>query len=391
MAFLLQLNGAQSESLIDVPDWTARYGVTVHDLLATIGGRDVKDIREDQRSAAQALFILAGKAASVWRDNYTGAAVLTYKDTLPEDLAPLLVLDASGRVRHTYSDMETHRGLVRRLPIAEKDYAPLAINVWRTAGSKSAFHGNKDVLAKGIADAILTKPDEPWLIVVHKRDRKVGDVDHAIRRHLPNAVKPNVRTITWGAHMATNEYADVPNVVLAGTLFMRDSYYVALTHLAQDRPTAPGLVTDEEVVRTRKGEHANLVLQALCRGRVRKSNGSQCQPMTAYVIASARSGIGGLLPSIFPGCSVRRWSPATALAGKAKDAIDYVARAMRDGKTWITHADIGRAVDVDRRNYPKQIGDRADFIDAVRSLGLEIVKGPRGRNGLRVSQAGMSA
>jgi hypothetical protein len=91
--------------------------------------------------------------------------------------------------------------------------------------------------------------------------------------------------------MATNVFASTPNVILAGTLFMRDSYYTALTHLAQDRDVSPGLIGQADVDRTMRGEHANLVLQALCRGRVRKSDDARCLPMTAYVIASTLSGI----------------------------------------------------------------------------------------------------
>lgn len=61
------------------------------------------------------------------------------------------------------------------------------------------------------------------------------DVEKAIRAQLPPATNAKVDVLTWGNHLATNEYADVPNVILAGTLFMCDSFYTALTHLAQDR------------------------------------------------------------------------------------------------------------------------------------------------------------
>src|ERR1700758_2172376 len=99
---------------------------------------------------------------------------------------------------------------------------------------------------------------------------------------------PNVSFIPWGNHVATNEYVDVPDLILAGTLFMKPSHYVALTHLAQDRPTDAGFAPDDAVERTTLGEHANLILQAVCRGRVRKSNGAQCLPMDAYLIATKR-------------------------------------------------------------------------------------------------------
>jgi hypothetical protein len=41
-----------------------------------------------------------------------------------------------------------------------------------------------------------------------------------------------VSTLHWGAHDATNDYANVPNIILAGTLFLRPSYYEALGRLS---------------------------------------------------------------------------------------------------------------------------------------------------------------
>ena len=57
------------------------------------------------------------------------------------------------------------------------------------------------------------------------------------------------------------------------------------------------------------GEHANDILQALCRGAVRKSAGDTCPVCHAYIIASVRSGIPQALPLIFPDCRVNQWMP----------------------------------------------------------------------------------
>ncbi len=75
----------------------------------------------DQAETIAALLTMNGGAARVQREGKHGNAVLSYRNTLPDDLTPLLVLDASARVRATYSLME-RRGDVQRLPTAEKDY-----------------------------------------------------------------------------------------------------------------------------------------------------------------------------------------------------------------------------------------------------------------------------
>ena len=410
LAFFVSLGGATTGDLIDVPDWQSAYGIGLYDVLASLSGSvpplrslaspaagspvadaatvtpaAVQGLRDDQRDAATSIFALAGKAARVWRNNRDGSAVLSYRDTLPDDLQPLLVLDASGRVRETYAAMERHRGLVRLRP-APKDYSPLRIHWWSRGGGKSSFADHGDDLAAGIAATIKTKPAERWLVVVHRRDPKVRDVQRAIESRLPATILPNVAFVTWGNHVATNSHADVPNLILAGTLFMRPSYYVALTHLAQDRPTAPGFADPADVETTTRGEHANLVLQAICRGRVRKSDGERCLPMAAYLIAGPRSGIGGTLTTIFPGCAVVPWEPLRSPPkGHLLTALGFVKLALSRGASTISYAAIRQHAGVDRRNFGRLVSQRLEWREGVEALGVEIVVSARGgATGLRV-------
>jgi hypothetical protein len=227
MDFAAGLRRVEDGAAVEVPDFAAIYDLSLHEVLATAVGATGR-LRDDQQMAATALLALNGRTARVRQDGRTGNTLLTYRDTLPPDLAPLLVLDASIRVRKTYSLMQRHRGSMVELKAAVKNYAPLTIHTWQTSGSKSGFEKNADELAKGIATAVMTKPTEQWLAVVHMTGGRVKDVDQAIRRHLPDDVSHNLKTITWGTHMARNDFSDVPNVILAGTLFMPQSFYTAL-------------------------------------------------------------------------------------------------------------------------------------------------------------------
>jgi hypothetical protein len=390
--FAVGLRHLQDGAAVDVPDFAATYGLSLHEVLATAVGATGR-LRDDQQMAATALLTLNGHTARIRQDGRTGNTLLTYRDTLPEDLKPLLVLDASIRVRKTYALMQQHRGSMVKLKSAVKDYSPLTIHIWQTSGSKSGFEKNGDGLAKGIAMAILTKPTEQWLAVVHMTGGRVRDVDKAIRRHLPTEVSCNLKTITWGTHMARNDFSDVPNVILAGTLFMPQSFYTALTHMAQDRDVAPGLASSEEVAETVRGEHAHHCLQAICRGRVRRSKGAKCHPMSAYVIASARSGVPEDLATIFPGCSVVPWSPTKRnLQGHAKAALDYVRSAADRGEDWIAFTTIRTALGIrDKTNFRSRVQRLPDFIDAARALGFEVSTGPRGAKGLRRVAVSMAA
>ena len=181
LRFAVGLTDKRDGEAVDVPDFGALYGLSLYDVLASAAGTSGR-LRDDQQMAATALVTLTGRTARVRHDGRSGNTLLTYRDTLPDDLAPLLVLDASGRVRQTYKWMEERRGSLVRLTAATKDYGPLTIQTWQTAGSKSGFEKNADTLTKGITDTILTKPTEQWLVVVHKPGGKVRDVDKAIRR-----------------------------------------------------------------------------------------------------------------------------------------------------------------------------------------------------------------
>jgi hypothetical protein len=201
--FALEVGAKKDGDVVEVPDFEALYDVSLYEVLASAAGAS-GIFRDDQQIIATALLTLNGKTARVRRDGKTGNAILTYRDTFPADLAPLLVLDASGRVRQTYANIEQHRDTLVRLQPAIKDYSPLTIYTWKTSGAKSGWERQGDILAKGIADTVLTKPTEVWLVVVHKAGGRVKDVEAAIRRHLKGQLGDHLRVITWGNHMATN-------------------------------------------------------------------------------------------------------------------------------------------------------------------------------------------
>jgi hypothetical protein len=326
-----------------------------------------------------------GHTVRVSRDGRFGKAMITYRPTMPDDLRPLVVLDASGRVRDAYGSIERHWGILTRLRPAVKDYSPLNVHLWSTSGGKSAFEAKLPELANGIAATIRTKPDEQWLAVVHKTGGKIKDVEKAVRSAAPGERRGQPSRHHMGPHMATNEFADVPNVILAGTLFMRDSHYIALAHLAKKRHVKSGLIPWREVDTIMRGEHAHMILQALCRGRVRKSDGAKCLPMDAYVIASSKSRIGTDITRIFPGCQVVPWRPVKKEpSGLVKSALEYVRSAIDRRETWISFNSISEALGVDRSNFRKWVLKKDDWEDAIDKLGLELAVGPGRAKGLRV-------
>ena len=86
-----------------------------------------------------------------------GNTLLDYRNHLPEDFYPVVILDASGRVRTTYENWQKDRRNLVKLATADKSYTNLNIHVWNRGGGKSAFRTNPADLIEGIAATINTQ------------------------------------------------------------------------------------------------------------------------------------------------------------------------------------------------------------------------------------------
>ncbi|UYO48793.1 hypothetical protein KQX64_23315 [Rhodopseudomonas palustris] len=131
-----QLGGMADQAQFMVPDLEAECGVDLNAL-----ERAFHNSPDDLKCAANSLWLLSGKVVTVREEGAQGNAMLDYHETLPEGLAPLLVLDASSRrvVRETYNLWDEYRGGITRLREAPKDYSPLTIHHWERSGGKTAF------------------------------------------------------------------------------------------------------------------------------------------------------------------------------------------------------------------------------------------------------------
>ena len=200
------------------------------------------------REAARCLWNLSGKLVRVRRD-VRGNTLLDYRNHLPDDFYPAVVLDASGRVRTTYENWQNDRGNLVILPTAPKKYDNLTIHVWNRGGGKSAFRGQASELVEGIAGSINTKPEEQWLVILHKEDEwhsfgQKGIPD--LTKHINDLVQnpDNVHFLTWGNEKSTNEFCEVKNVILAGTLFYPKSVYEVRARASKGLKSAEELDLD---------------------------------------------------------------------------------------------------------------------------------------------------
>lgn len=357
-ALQLRIKEAELGEVLDVPEVGSRaFAVS-----------ERASLTDQQHRYLDNLVALSGRSVKIVEGSYGHRIALDIRDSIPTDLAPLLVLDASGRVRQTYHLWETEVGGLVRLKTAPKSYEGLTINVLDQGGGKDAWKREGDRLAMEVASVINAKPDEDWLVIHHKDAGGVDPKKEILSRIQGD--RSRVHFVNWGAHKATNDFKTIRNVILAGTLFKPASYYEGMTRaslgLAVDEP-----VLDEELKRVRLGEYGHDNLQALCRSSVRVG-----EPCEAYVIAAKRSGIRAALPDWFPGCRVKTWKPRhLPLKGRMRRAIAFLRlqKRKRPGNP-VPFAHVMKVVDeADTSNFRKLIRDKPAFKMALERLGLEEV------------------
>ena len=258
-----------------------------------------------------------------------------FASSLPPDIAPVVVLDASARVKHTYELCKKSRGNLVYLKSAVKDYSKLKVHVWNKGGGKSAISSDPSRYAAAIYDTINTAIDAHWLVVHHKFKTDDGFdlrelIDSGVNKTSQEA-EANIDYLSWGNHSATNAFKDVDHIILAGTLFYRPENYEAISNAATGK-TSSGAIDVEAVTKTRLGESLHGILQAACRGSVRNIREGIAQPCDVFLIAKKGNGIADQLQHIFPGCQVLEWVPEPPkLSGRAMELFtclqDHFARA----------------------------------------------------------------
>jgi len=371
-----EIEGLDHDTGFVIPDMVELTGITDNEALGLFG------VSKSLRDAAADLWLMSGKSVVVHRSGARNVFI-HYEDTLPDDLKPVVVCDASGRVRQTYALWEKGRGDLVRLQDGGKNYENLTILLWRRGGGWSSWEKHADELIDGIITTVNEKVDDEFLIVYPMRAK---EVPNSVRTGAANPDR--LAFVHWGGSefKATNDYRDYKNVILAGTLFYPQETYVANARMSK-RLESSERVDQETFSRIREGEHADLILQALCRGAVRKSIGNSCGECSAYVIASTETGIPAMLShkgdiDIFPGSKVVDWFPVeTELSGKAKDAHDIIINTF-DGETKgrLRATEVRDALAMDANNWNSRVIHDKDFQAALADQGiyLHIRKGRGG-------------
>lgn len=317
--------------------------------------REIFDSQLDQ-DKAEALWYLSGRTVRVRRSQDSAATTFDYEDNLPEDLAPMLILDASGGLRETYSFWRRDRGGLKSLPSPKKTYSGLNLHHWDRGAGKTVYRDRNKALeiAKGVARAINTEialGEE--VLVIHHRQIKKRDPDMV--RLITGLINPKAKVhyCNWGKHTATNKYAHIKHVILAGILQYNEAQYEAHGRAAKKAKTEEEF-DENDFQKTRFGEIAHNIFQAACRGEARKTENGDC-PVGChlYLIFSTDKKRGFPkegLNRIFPKAPVIDWLPIWELKGNNLKVVEAIKKVVDDQIKRISIDDLGRLTGITNRS-----------------------------------------
>lgn len=284
---------------------------------------------KEMRATADTLGLLSGRVVTIRVDG-KGRIALDCVQSLPDDLKPCLVTDASARIRETYNLQEDYRQDVERLyPITScKSYHNLIIFIWNRSTSKETYRrSGVEEVAKEVSKVILSRPGEEFLVVVTRENRR--RMKDALKDLLTNSDMERIRFLTWGRHTATNDYVEAPNIIITSQLCYRQADYEAGARAAATLTSAQGSFSPDRLQAFRKGETAHHLLQCICRGAVRKAVGDGCPPSRCWIIAAKGMNVDDQLPHIFPGCTIKRWETESKGVKKIKEQVlDFITRRL---------------------------------------------------------------
>lgn len=331
-----------------------------------------RGLQQRHVSYLDALYALSGRCVLL-RKPHNASTVITAldsRDAIPDDLAPMVILDASGRVRATYEKWEKATGKLVRLPSAARSYRNLTVHVMDKASGKTAWTKDSGSLALEVAQLIDSKPNEEWLVIFHK-GAKGGAIPDQIRGLL--GTNPDrISFLNWGKHQGTNDYRHIQNVILAGINNYSVTDYEMMARyccgIRNHQKVAKSLVQEIET-----GEHQHHILQALCRSAVRHGRGFECGPCNAYIIAPGRSGIPDILPMIFPDCTVNTWRPVMIKPkGKVQQALTYIEMHFDDYPDEVLRfTELRAELSYDASNFRDRIRKHDSFKAGLEALGVE--------------------
>lgn len=319
-SLVAELLQAKHDDLIEMPDLSQFKETHLAKAL---------DTTKDNQKTIEDLFLLDGRFARVKMDNFKKTTTLQYVDIMPDDIKPLLILDAGAIQSIAYEWWHEWRKDIQGLKSPQKDFGGLTIHHWdRGSGRNTLSKKNKkqeyQEIADGIASAIDNDipTDEQVLVVYSKPDRAMANLETEIRDRLKSGDR--VKFLTWGSHTATNDFRDFKYIFLSSLWYHPEAQYEGEVQAYKGQAIEVQPTADEKRL-ARNSSLAGHILQAACRGAIRKAENGACPSgCHLYMVYSTKKGLEGkdFLDGIFPGHVYESWRGQWKLAPIKQDIVD---------------------------------------------------------------------
>ena len=283
----------------------------------------------------ESLQLVAGRSVRLLRHGggkahgASGLTLIGASRPIPDDFAPAIITDASGRVRGTYSAWVGCAGNLIRLPAKTNLYSKVTFKLWTEKSGTDALADSAigRLIFREVAKVIDSAADNEWLLIGDKASAKI-DVEGEVRRSVE--AKANIKFLNWGRHHGTNAYKDISHLMVIGSHFYDSLDYKAIA-VAASGVSIDKLVPDE-LPEVGGSEYQHNMLQAVMRGNARNAASGIAGECTVYVIASPKLDAPQLLEDTFPGCVVEEWLPRQVkLKGQGKQVVNYLTTFFGEG------------------------------------------------------------
>lgn len=330
----------------------------------------------NMRRTADTLDLLSGRIAEVKVEG-KGRVALDCIESLPSDLQPCLVTDASARFRGTYKLYEQYNGeIVRLAPESScKRFDPLSVHVLHRSTSKTTYSNPKEIdkVASDVAEVIMSRPGEEFLVVV-----TVGNyrkMTRAIFDKLAQEHHPRIQFLTWGRHTATNKFISIPNVIITSLLYYRPADYIASMRASAVYPASEGFIPKEEFRDFQRREIGHHLLQVANRGKMRKCIGNLCPEARLWIMSSKMIGLEKIIEEVFLGCSQKPWQSVTPneTKGIREQIVDHIQEELKKGLGSLSWSNVRKTFGVtSQSNFRKLYLQNENFLRLCDSSGLLI-------------------
>ncbi len=361
-----------------VEDWQQQLASLEPDRVVTVPS-DFADLipgyfrKGRHNDTLRALSDLSGREVLYVKDPGQGGALAGFSPGLPDDLMPMVIMDASGRVRPTYQLWDQHRGTLERLPDAVNDYSNLEVHLWQRGSGKVSMARSeaRATVVNAVAAIINQDATSKWL-VVHYKD--IAEIVDELRLIVDHDADSRVASLTWGMHDATNEYKDYENVIVVGQLTYGGLNVQALACGAAGSPLADLHAIDTTDFQW--GEFQHNLLQALSRASVRKSVNGVAGRCKAYVIATPSEQTDRRVADTFPGCQMVAWvPPQLPLAGHVAQAAQFLRDTFSDSAVrQVSKGTVRTHLGMRASNFSRDILKHPQFIEFLENEDIRTYK-----------------